>query len=395
MMIGDFMGGLHFLDPDFLYLLLPLCILFLLWLGITIAKIIKRPEKTYGSRYPLIGKIKLWGLFVVPAGIMMVLAMARPSLDRGILKASRGNIEVIIVIDRSISMRADDVKPTRLDIAVREASNIQSLLMEGDKAALFVFGKESHTKILLLERFEQAFDHLSEIQFPEGIKNDGLVWNSDFAAMLENIYRSMDRQDAYIDGYSSEDYSAKKYVPKKRSNRIVIIFSDGEDQFRKSKPTIQLEAERKNEYVKRFNSALAEFKKRGLKIYPVGIGTERGVKWLSLLRGYKKGIDYEEELIQYWKNGISRINKENLRYLSRATGANIGTNIWTIENGTTVVKSYLGKVISSNRKSLLEFSRSDSDSDLWQLFLLIAAGFLILGIAFHPVQGYLSKRNRN
>src|SRR3989344_1302622 len=387
-------GGFHFLEPDFLYLLLPLAILFLLWFGITVLQLINRPKETYGSKYPLIGKIKLWGLFVLPAATLIVLAMAKPSLDRGTFKASRGNIEVIIVIDRSISMRADDVKPTRLDIAIREASNIQSLLTEGDKSALFVFGRESHTKIFLSERFEQTFGYLNEIQFPESLKSDGLVWNSDFTSMLENIYQSMDRQDAHAGGYSSEDYSRKKYIPKKRSNRIVIVFTDGEDEFKKAKSATQLEAERKTDYIKRFNSAMKEFKKRGLKIYPVGIGTQRGVKWLSLLRDYKKGVDYEEELVQYWKSGISRIDKENLKYLAKTTGADIGRNIWTVESGTMTVKSYLGKAINSNRKSLFEFSQSDSDSDLWQFFLLTAVGFLVLGVLSYPVQGYLRKRNK-
>lgn len=379
----------HFLDLVFLYLLVPLAILLVLWLGFTVIKLINRPKRTYGSRYPLIGKTKLWGLFAVPAAILMVLAMAKPSLDQGSLKPSRGNIEIGVLIDRSISMHGDDIRPTRLDIAKREAGNMEPFLIEGDKAALFVFGRESHRKIFLSGRLDNTFDRLTKVSFPKSLVGDGLVWDSDFASMLENVYQSMDRQDAYNEGYSG-----KKYIPKKRSNRIVIIFSDGEDQFKKEKPATETEAKNRSDYVKRLNSALAEFRKRGLKIYPVGIGTQKGVRWLSLLKGYKKGEDYPEYLTQDkdWQNGVSRIDKENLMFLARSTGAQPGVNIWTIENGATTVKNYLNTVINSNRKTLLEFSQSEDDQDLWQYFLIAAVGILALGIFFHPVSGYFSRR---
>lgn len=392
--------SLRFLEPDFLYLLILLVILFVPWLGLTIIKLIKRPKKTYGSKYPLIGKIKLWGLFVIPAGVFMVLALAKPSLDQSSFKASQGDVEVILVVDRSISMRADDIKPSRLEIAKREAVNVESLLREGDKAALFIFGKESHRKIYLSGRFETTFDRLARISFPESLRGDGLIWDSDFASMLENIYQSMDRQDA-----SAEGYTGKKYKPKKRSNRVVVIFSDGEDQIKIDKPTNTEEVKLRNRYLKRVEDALKEFKKRGLKIYPVGIGTQKGVEWISLLRGYDAGRyvqgdgstyyeagDYSEDLLKEWKNKFTRIDKKNMIFLSQSTGVEIGNKIWSIENSSTTVEDYLRQVVDSNRRTLLEFSQGEGDQDLWQYFLLSAVGILGLGILFYPVSGYFRKR---
>lgn len=381
---------IKFLEPGFLYLLIPLGILFVLWFVVTAVKLLKRSKRTYGSKYPLIGKIKLWGLYAIPACVLMVLAMAKPSLSQGSFKVSRGDIEVILVIDRSISMRADDIKPTRLDIAKREASHIESILREGDKAALFVFGRESHKKINLSQRFtENVFYWLDRVSFPEKLDGDGLIWDSDFATMLENIYQSMDRQDA-----RNEKYFGKKYIPQKRTNRIVIIFSDGEDQFLKDKPTTPEEAKYRDDYIKRFNSTLVEFKKRGLKIYPVGIGTQKGSKWLSLLRDYQINVDYPGYLTEEWKNGVSKIDKENLLFLAKATETKLVGNVWTVENSATTVKIYLSSVIDSNRKDLLEFSQSEDDQDLWQYFLIAAMSILAMGILAHPVSGYFKNRNR-
>lgn len=381
----------YFLDPVFLYLLTPLFVLLVLWSSMTVIKLIKRPKRTYGSKYPFIGKTKLWGLCAIPAGVLMVLAMAKPSLNQDSFKASRGDIEVIFVIDRSISMRADDIRPSRLDIAKREAFNVEALLTEGDKAALFVFGKESHRKIYLSGRLDNVFGRLARVSFPLSLRGDGLIWDSDFASMLENIYQSMDRQDA-----RSEGYSGQNYIPKKRTNRIVLIFSDGEDQLKKVKPATEAEAEYQDDYIRRLNGALAEFRKRGLKIYPVGIGTQRGVNWLSLLRDYKEYVDYPAALLQdkEWQNSASRIDKENLMFLARSTGVQPEGNIWTVENGATTVKLYLSEAIGSNRRILLEFGQSEDDQGLWQYFLIVAIIILVLGVLTYPVSGYfVQKRN--
>ena len=129
-----------------------------------------------------------------------------------------------------------------------------------------------------------------------------------------------------------------------------------------------------------------------MKIYPVGVGTQNGVKWPSLLRDYKKIEDYPVYLAENWKNGISRIDKENLMFLAKSTGTQLGGNIWTVENSATTVKNYLSAAIGSNRRVMLEFSQSETDQDLWQYFLITAVGVFVLGILSYPVSGYLRRR---
>ena len=377
---------MSFLEPAFLYLLVPLAIAFVLWLCVVLGNVLSRPPKTYGSRYPLVGKLKLWGATLI-AGALMVLALAKPYLSKGAVSVARGNVEVILVIDRSISMRANDLGTLRLEIAKREALNIEPLLTEGDKMAFFVFGKESHRKIYLTKKYQTVFERVGAVYFPESLKGDGTVWDSDFAGMLENIYQSLDRQDAYAEGVS-----IKQYVPKKRSNRIVLMMSDGEDQFRKEKTFNSYDEEYKQAYIKRLNQALSEFRRRGLKIYPVGIGTVKGSSWESLLRGYKKGVDYEEGLIEYvWKGGTTRIDKENLTFLARSTGVDPVGYIWTVENSSTNVKNYLRSVVDSVPRTVVDFSVSNEEQQLWQYFLLAAVGILILGILSYPFTGHFRK----
>lgn len=386
--LSDLRNNFSFLEPVFLYLLIPWAVLFVFWLVTVFIKIRSRPAETYGSKYPLIGRVKLWGLFVIPAGILMVLALARPYSTKDNVSFSRGDVDIFLVVDRSISMRGGDIRESRLEIAKREALNIEFLLSESDRIALFVFGRESHRKIYLTRQHNTVFERVSRVSFPKpgNLKGDGLIWDSDFASMLENIYQSMDRQDMGV-----EKVSTARYVPKKKSNRIVILISDGEDQFKRDRPTTVEGIQYKADYLKRLDKALNEFRRRGIKIYPVGIGTTKGVSWLSLLRGYKEKEDYPIGLIKDWQGKLSRLDKDNLSFLARSSEAELSGHVWTIEKGSTTVRSYLRSIIDSNRSVLPEFGASDDEHQLWQYFLLVAIGILVVGILTHPIKGYFRK----
>ncbi|MBI3274325.1 MAG: VWA domain-containing protein, partial [Candidatus Colwellbacteria bacterium] len=264
---------ISFSEPFFLYLLVPVTVAFLVWSAVAVFRIYSRPKISYGSKYPLLGKVKLWGLFVLPASVFMVLALAKPIMPGSSVRPSTGDIQVVLLLDSSISMRADDVKLSRLEIAKREISRMGAMLREGDKVALFTFGKSSNRKLYLTKDLETFFDQVERISFPTKLSNDESVWSTDFATALEHIYQSMDMQDSRGENYPA----GRKYNPKKRDNRIVIIFSDGEDQMLNSMPANEQEIQQKAGYIDRRKKVLAEYKKRGLKIYPVGVGTSRGV----------------------------------------------------------------------------------------------------------------------
>ena len=47
--------------------------------------------------------------------IMMILALARPALDKGVIKQEFEGSEVVIALDLSYSMQAEDIKPNRFE----------------------------------------------------------------------------------------------------------------------------------------------------------------------------------------------------------------------------------------------------------------------------------------
>jgi len=385
---------MNFAEPTFLYLLAPLAAICIIWLIIVVLGLFSRSEKTHGSKYPLVGKVKLWGLFVLPSAALMIVALARPSMSGTSVKPSSGDIQVVVLFDNSFSMKADDIKPSRIEVAKREILSLDSFLKEGDRIGLFTFGKDSDRRLYLTNDFGTFFGQVSEMGSFENIYNE-TFFDTDFATALEHIYRSMDRQDASLEG---RQYN-QRYKPSKRSNRIVIIFSDGEDQLLVSKPENKDDADAKAKYVKKRSQVISEYRERGLKIYPVGIGTRNGVKWTSLLKGYKK-LKYPEQnyldiflkvLEKDWVGQVTRLERNNLADLAKSTGVELSSYDWTVENSQGNVRQYLGYIISSNRRPLLEISQDDDIQQLWQYCLLVAVGFLLVGTASYPFSGFLRK----
>ena len=391
----DIWGNINFRESLILYLIFIPAVLFIAWLLAVLVQRVSRPEQTYGSRYPFIGRIKLWGLFVVPALVFMVVALAGPSGFGDMIKPLRGNVEIVVLLDNSISMKAADIRPSRLEIAKKEILRLEPLLKDGDKVGLFTFGKTSRRNLFLTRDLGVFFEQVSAVNFPksEGFYGDETIFDSDFATTLEHIFQSLDRQDASSEGYARDQRYL--YRPGVKTNRMVLIFSDGDDQFLNYAPIrpedILAVAEEKAEYKKKLADVADEYRKRGLKIYPVGVGTRSGVDWFSLLEGYRRGIDYPgyADFEEEWRRQITRLDRNNLSSLAKSTGAVFSGHDWTVENAQGNVGSYLEYVVSSNRRPILELVAEEEESPIWQYCLLVAVGFLVLGIATYPFRGYL------
>jgi Ca-activated chloride channel family protein len=78
-----------------------------------------------------------WALLLA-AVLFLVLALARPQKRGDLVKVERKGIDLIIALDTSGSMRAQDFKPDRFAKAKREISSLISHL-KGDRVGIVVF----------------------------------------------------------------------------------------------------------------------------------------------------------------------------------------------------------------------------------------------------------------
>ncbi len=355
-----------FADPQMLPLFYPLGLLFILTLLVLSWRIFTRPAPMHGSKYALFGTMKY--IFSVLAVVAFcLLALARPYLPQGSIQWKEGPVNCIVVIDQSFSMFAPDVHPIRLAVAKAHARALveKSILKPGDKVALFVFNKNSRICVYLTNYFRRLPEGIDRITPPRSMKrhlakwitlNDDSYWFTDFALVLNNIYQAIDMQDS----------SMGQEIPVKRSNTFIFFFSDGGDESRN---------------LRKINDALKELKIRGIKIYPIGIGTSYGYKLASILKwhGYEAGTHFDAKILKDFGNEYTRLDKRTLGLLKDGTGG----EMTTIESNVDSAMTFMRRVVDSHRSSDIEPYYEDDRYELWPYCLygaMFFVGLLVLSV---------------
>jgi Ca-activated chloride channel family protein len=115
-----------FLNPIFLWLLIPTLLLLKNW-DVEASSPNKKVKN--GALSPILGGAKAITSIIIL--ILIILALSRPSLDNGIKEKSIESKNIIIALDASYSMRATDIEPNRYDFAKQ---TIEAFLKNNPKA---------------------------------------------------------------------------------------------------------------------------------------------------------------------------------------------------------------------------------------------------------------------
>lgn len=163
---------------------------------------------------------------------LVVIMLARPQQANGISQEKRSGIEVVIAMDISNSMRAEDVAPSRLDRAKMMVENLVENFIN-DKIGLIVFAGDAFVQLPITSDYVSAKMFLSTID-PTMIANQG----TDIAGAIE---------------MASHSFTQQEHVGK-----AIIIITDGEDHEGKA------------------IEAAKDAHERGYNVYVLGIGSVNG-----------------------------------------------------------------------------------------------------------------------
>lgn len=317
-----------------------------------------RPLRTHGSSYPVIGHIRLW---LAAACILAVagLAAAQPRFVSGGSSFRRGTVDLLIAVDVSASMWVKDLGPSRLDVAIRELLNLQTegILQTGDRAGLFVFGSTAIRKAHLSSNVERLMEIIGKLKPPETLTGDWFPWDSDVAGAFEHLYQSLDLQDRFEARASEQEWR-----PVRRTNRVVILLTDGDFELNQ-------------EQVQRLESAFAEFRRRGLTVYSIGIGTRTGAEVITVLRGYQRDRDYDSSLVADLDGQRTQLKMTTLTYLAQQTG---GT-AFTIDSLGHSATGFLREVVGKHRGVTSQLILSRQGQEAWSY--IVACGILLFALA--------------
>ena len=73
---------------------------------------------------------------------LFLIALARPQIGTKLEEVKRKGVDIIVAVDVSLSMMAEDIKPSRLEKAKHEVASLINRL-EGDRIGLIVFAGEA------------------------------------------------------------------------------------------------------------------------------------------------------------------------------------------------------------------------------------------------------------
>ena len=354
-------GSVEFGNPEYL-MIVPVAALILVF-GLVVfgLRLAFRPAKTHGSSYPFVGPIKFW--FLAVFGLMLVAAAAaRPFWVDATSTFKRGDVDVAIAIDVSASMWVKDLEGlSRLDVAVREATNLysQDILTAGDRVALFVFGTTAVRKVHLSSDADRFIDQIGRVTPPQTLSGDAFPWDSDITAAFEHIYSSIDNQDRF-------EADEEDWIPERRSDRLVILFTDGD-----------FTGDR--EQLGRLDNALAEFQRRGLVVYPIGVGSTVGADLDRVLLDYVPGVDYDETLMSELDGIHTRLSTEGLLMLEQRTGG----RSFVIDSSGISAGPFLRRAVNDHRSITFQLVPGDDRQEVWQWVLALAVLTFVVAILFY------------
>jgi Ca-activated chloride channel homolog len=234
------LDGLRFLQPDAAYWLLLVPVVWLSWIAQRWHRERRRRAAGIGPRLgrlsPLTGRSRDLGVLALATLTVaaLVAAAARP---QAVVSAPQyESFDLVVLLDRSASMLATDVKPSRL---ARACAEIQNFLRDKpetiDRVALIAFANTAVVTSHLTKDLDILFfflDWISHDQDP--------YYGTDLATALESALRL-----------------ARKEAPQRR--KVVVLVSDGED------------------HGERLERAIDEFRASTIPIYAVGIGGDGAV----------------------------------------------------------------------------------------------------------------------
>lgn len=210
--------------------------------------------------------LKFW--LMIAALALLIVMLARPQMGTKISQEKRKGIEVIISLDISNSMRAEDVVPSRLDKSKMLVENMVDNFTN-DKVGLVVFAGDAFIQLPITSDYVSAKMFLQNTD-PSLIATQG----TDLAGAIELSSKSFTQQD--------------------KVGRAILIITDGEDH---EGGAIE---------------AAEKARKNGIRVFVLGVGSTKGSPVPDGNGGYMKDNSGQEV--------ISALNEEMCKQVAQAGG---------------------------------------------------------------------------
>ena len=329
----------RFAHPELLYLLIIIPLLIVFYVVARIRK--KKAIAEFGSPELLSTLMPLQSykretlkfILVLIALFFVILGVAGPQFGSKLQQVKKEGVELIIALDVSNSMMAQDIKPSRLDAAKQAISRMVEKL--NDKVGLIVFAGDAYVQLPITTDYSSAKLFLSGI-------------NTDIVPIQGTAIGT------------AIDLAAKSFTPDTEASKAIIVITDGENH--------------QDDAI----AAAKAAREKGIYVHTIGMGLAQGGP-----------IPEKGNPGQYMRDGsgnpiISKLDEETLKEIAKA-----GEGIFVRASNSNVGLNTLLDEIDRMDKTLLEERVFSDYAEKYQYFLIMALIFVLLDFIV------LGRKNKN
>ena len=228
----------RFANPEYLnaFYLIPVLVLLFWYLGRNRKKNLQNfaDKELHKTLFPTDSNLKRWTKFIIILFALgcLIVAAANPQVGTKLTEVKQTGIDVFILLDVSNSMMAEDIKPSRLEKAKYQISNLINKL-RGDRIGLIIFAGQAYVQIPLTTDYSAANLFLSAVDV-NSVPSQGTA-----------IASAIKLATASFDSLSTQ--------------KVIVTITDGEDH----------EGD--------IDEAVENAVSKGIKIYAIGLGSPDGV----------------------------------------------------------------------------------------------------------------------
>ncbi len=318
----------RFAHPEYLYALAVLPVIALLFLLMQAWK--KRARKRMGdvqlidqlsedrSRSKPVLKI----ILTITGFAFIIVALANPQIGTRLEEVKREGVDIIIALDVSNSMKAEDIKPSRLERSKQAISRLIDKL-ENDRIGMIVFAGQAYVQLPITSDFAAAKLFLSSIE-TDIVPTQGTCIGC------------------------AIDLAGESFVGNDNKHKALVIITDGENH-----------EEDAVEAAKKANE-------KGIVIHTIGMGSPDGAPIPVYRNGYQDFLKDKEG-----NTVITKLEPLTLQRIS-AEGKGVFIQATNSDDGLSSILSQINKM----EKKSFGTKQFTGYEDRFQYFL--AAGLLLL-----------------
>ncbi|OIP84260.1 MAG: hypothetical protein AUK44_03175 [Porphyromonadaceae bacterium CG2_30_38_12] len=318
----------RFAHPEYLFLLLTIPVLIALFVYSQIRR--RQKIKLFGNPV-LLAELMPYVSFIRPqvkfyiqltAIILLILVLAQPQFGTKMEKEKRKGIEVMIALDVSNSMLAQDIAPNRLEKSKQILSKLVDNMTD-DKVGLVVFAGDAYTQLPITVDYVSAKMFLNTIS-PKLIPRQGTAIGS------------------------AIDLCIKSFGEKSTASRAIIVITDGENHEDDALGAAQLAQE------------------NGIVLHVVGMGKTEGAP-----------IPVEGTM-SFWKDKdgnvvVSKLNEEMCKNIAAA-----GKGTYVRADNSSAAYRVINNELDKMAKAEIKTQVFSDYNEQFQSFALLALMLLII-----------------